>query len=140
MFLQLANYDGSDRDDYDLANLFRIVKQRIGENCYLDKYEKIERTYAENPGETTYDMTQFNDLHHESVDNLLDQVYKIVKNRISADKFQNVKISQQNWLKEIAAYDKVFEAQGFGTIRGWVYSGYQINMRKFRTLLLMLYL
>lgn len=140
MFLQLANYDGRERDNYDLANLFRAVKQNIGGNYFLDKYETIERTYAENPGETTYDIAQFNNLHREAVDSLLNEVYKAVKNRISADKFQNVKISQQNWLKDVAAYKKVIDAQDFGTIGGSVFAECQISMKNFRTLLLMLYL
>ena len=78
--------------------------------------------------------------HYKKVDSLLNEVYKEVKTKITPQEFEKLKTSEKKWLKEVEDYYEVFESQEFGTIGTVIYYGYQIDMREFRTLLLMLYL
>ena len=78
--------------------------------------------------------------YYEDADELLNEVYKEVKGKISKEDFNKLKLSERKWLKDLDAYEKVFDSMGFGTISTLIYYTYQIDMREFRTLLLMMYL
>lgn len=140
VLLQLEQDDDCDRDMEELNALFREVKDKIRSNSYLSKYEEIEERFSENPGENTVDMNIFASQHYDAVDGLLNEVYQAVKAKIPPEDFKNLVASEIKWLKDVESYKSVFESKGFGTIRTLVYTNYEINMRNFRTLLLMLYL
>lgn len=141
MLLQLTEYEGYENDRADLSNLYNELENKIDQdNYYFKKYREIEKKYANNPGMTTYDMDMFASEHYEAVDKLLNEVYQVVKGKIPQEDFKNLTASELKWIRDVGAYRKVFEAQGFGTIGGVVGLGYQTNMHSFRTLLLMLYL
>jgi len=141
MLLQIQEYEGMEQDRQDLKNLYDEVKNQIrSDNMYLQKYNEIEQQYAENTGETTVDMNNFEDNHYKAVDKLLNDVYQEVKAIIPQEDFKQLTKSELKWIKNVDKYNNVYKAQGFGTIGGVVYLGYQIDMRNFRTLLLMLYL
>ena len=91
-------------------------------------------------GETTLEMNQFAKQKYDAFDKLLNDVYGAVKLKISDKDFEKLQIQQRAWLKEVEDYNNVFEAQKFGTIGTLVKLDYEINMRSFRTLLLMMYL
>ena len=138
--LQVMSNDDADRDLDELDNLFAEIKTKIGSNYYLDEYNKIETDFENNAGETTLEIDEYTKQHYDAVDKLLNDVYKEVKTKISESDFEQLKSSQIQWLKDVDAYKTVFEQQGLGSVGNFVYNNYQINMRNFRTLLLMLYL
>ena len=141
VLLELEDNSISERDREDLKNLFKEVEHNIDKNnIYLQKYHTIEKKYANNPGMTTYDMDMFAKEHYQAVDDLLNETYQAVKAQIPKDDFRKLITSELRWLKEVEDYDRVFKSKGFGSIRGIVKYGYEIDMRSFRTLLLMLYL
>lgn len=140
VLLQLDQDDDCERDMEELKALFEEVKSKINNNEFLTKYNTIEEKFKECDGETTDEMNDFAKQEYDAVDKLLNDVYKVVKAKLNADDFEQLKLSEIKWLKEVEAYYSVFEEQGFGTIRTIVYFDYEVNMRKFRTLLLMLYL
>ena len=129
-----------ERDREELQQLFQEVKNRITNTYYLNKYNEIEERFSHNPGETTVDMNIFASQNYDAVDELLNEVYQAVKKKIPADDFKNLINSEVKWLKDVEGYKKIYDSQGFGTIGTLVYFDYEINMRNFRTLLLMLYL
>lgn len=146
ILVQLA-YDGPEEfvkglksDHKELEALFEEVKGKITNKNYLNKYIENEKRFSKNPGMTTRDMEDFAYSEYKAVDDLLNEVYKAIKAKIPRADFEQLKISERKWIKEVANYRKVFDAQGFGSISGLMYAGYQVHMRQFRTLLLMLYL
>lgn len=141
MFLKSVDYDGYERDRRVLSDLYAEVISKINtNNIYFKKYEEIEKQFAENTGETTYDINMFANNHYEAVDKLLNEAYQDIKTKISAEDFKNLTSSELKWIKEVEGYEKVFEAQGYGSIGTSKYLGYKTDMQRFRTLLLMLYL
>ncbi len=133
----------SKQDRKDLDKLYKeVIKQIDSNNIYYKKYKQNEHEY-ENPKvelETTVQMDNYAIAHYKKVDSLLNEVYKEVKTKITPQEFEKLKTSEKKWLKEVEDYYEVFESQEFGTIGTVIYYGYQIDMREFRTLLLMLYL
>ena len=141
VLLQLSKDDESEKDLKDLEELYNKVKSNISSDCeFLKKYKEIEQKYAKNTGENTVEMNDFAQNHYNSVDKLLNDTYQAVKTKISAEEFNKLVKSEINWLKAVDGYRAVYDSQGFGSIGGLIFLDYQINMRQFRTLLLMLYL
>lgn len=131
------------KDKKDLEKLYLEVEKRIdANNEYLKKYYQNENDFKNSPIEleTTAQMNKYAYEGYKKVDELLNEVYQEVRKKISSEEFEELKISQRNWLQEVEDYGEVFDAQGFGTIGTVIYYDYQMDMRKFRTLLLMLYL
>ena len=140
VLLQIQDSDEYQQDMKDLNNLFKEVEQKIDKNnYYLQKYYNIKEQYAVNTGNTQSDMNTFASNEYEAVDGLLNETYQAVKAKIPPEDFKQLITSELKWLKEVEDYYKVYEQQGFGTIGSLVHSGYECNMRNFRTLLLMLY-
>lgn len=141
MFLQGVDCRGCAKDTKDLSNLYTEVISKIDTNDgYFKKYKEIENEFAENTGETTYDMNIFANSHYEAIDKLLNEVYQAVKAKIPTEDFKNLTSSELIWIKEVEAYKKVFDTQGYGTLGTLKYLGYKTDMHRFRTLLLILYL
>ena len=141
VLLKLSESDDYKKDFKDLENLYKKVESNIPTDCeFLKKYKEIEKEYAENTGENTFEMNDFAQNHYNAVDKLLNDTYKAVKTKIPEEDFDKLVQSEKNWLKEVENYNTVYNNQGFGSIGGLMFFNYQINMRNFRTLLLMLYL
>ena len=129
------------KDRKELKKLFKkVTKQINSNNKYLKEYNNIEKRYSKCEETTTLGINQFAENNYIEVDDLLNRVYKEVKSKISADDFKQLTASEKEWLKEVNDYKKVFDSLGLGTIGVSTYYGYEIDMREFRTLLLMLYL
>ena len=141
VFFDLEGSDDSKNDLKELKNLFDEVKSKIDKNCaqYV-KYEEISTKYRDNVGRNTLEMNAFAKTKYDAFDKLLNDTYKAVKEKISEKEFEELKQAQKAWLKEVEDYNEVYVAQGFGTIGPLVKFDYEINMRGFRALLLMLYL
>lgn len=141
VLLQVFDSEEYQRDMSKLNKLFLEVEKNIDKNnAYLQKYYDIEQKYSENTGKNTYEINMFISHHYDTVDKLLNETYRAVKNKISQDEFNELIKSELQWLKDVEDYNEVFEEQTYGTMRTMVKLQYEINMRKFRTLLLMLYL
>ena len=139
--LDIEGNEDSQRDIDELNALFSEVKNNIDKNNrYLQKYNEIENKYAINTGRNTLEMNDFASKNYAAIDGLLNEVYQEVKKTIPEDDFEQLTKSEIKWVKDVDSYYNVFQEKGFGTIRGIVKYGYEINMRSFRTLLLMLYL
>ena len=133
--------DDKERDREELNLLFKEVQGKIDkDNTFFKKYIEIEEQFKENNGNNTIEVNEFASKHYDAVDKLLNDVYKAVRNDLSEKDFEQLKSTQIAWLNEVQGYKEVFDAQGFGTIRTVIAFNYEINMRNFRTLLLMLYL
>ena len=141
VLLQIEDNEVRRQDLQDLNILFNEVEQNIDKNnFYFQKYKQIEEQFTVNPGITTLDMIEFDTKHYNAIDKLLNEVYREVKTRIEEKDFAALTNSELKWLKEVEQYKNVYESKQFGSIRYLIYLGYEINMREFRTLLLMLYL
>jgi len=133
--------DDKEKDKKELDKLFKEIENKIDKNnYYLLQYKSIKREYENNPGQNTIEMNDFASKEYDAVDKLLNDVYQNIKTKISQEDFKELTASEIKWIKDVESYHKVFEEQGFGTIGTLVYYNYQLNMRRFRTLLLMLYL
>ena len=130
----------TDKDRKELKKLFAEVESQITDKKDLKKYKKIEKKYSVCKEETTVGMNEFADNNYKEVDDLLNAVYNKVQKNISPEDFKQLTESEIKWVKEVEDYEKVYNSMKFGTIGTIIYYGYEINMRKFRTLLLMLYL
>ena len=129
------------KDSDELKNLYKEVESKINKDLEIyKKYKEIEEKYKENTGETTIEINSFAMEYYREVDKLLNEAYKEVKSVISNEEFNNLKLNQRAWLKEVEDYNSIFEKQDFGTIGSLVKLNYEIDMRSFRTLLLMMYL
>ena len=128
------------KDRKELKNLYKKVQKQITNKSYMKNYRDIEKRYANCDGITTPEMNEFAYNYYQEVDALLNKVYQDVKSKISSEDFKNLVQSETEWLKEVEDYKKVFDSRGFGTIGTLVYYDYEISMRQFRTLLLLLYL
>ena len=140
LFLQVEETPAIKNDRKELKKLFKEVKKQVKSKDNLKKYKEIEKRYAKCEEETTIGMNEFANNNYKEVDALLNEVYREVKTKISPADFKKLTASEQKWLKEVKNYKKVFDSKGFGTIGTIIYYDYEINMRQFRTLLLMLYL
>lgn len=130
-----------EEDQEELDTLFDRVKNNIDhKNPYYQEYLNIEQEYANNDGETTQEVNYFAQRHYDAVDKLLNETYQAVRAKIPQEDFKQLIQSELAWLREVEAYHKVYEQQENGTIRTLMNYNYEINMRNFRTLLLMLYL
>ena len=140
LFLQVEETSAIKNDRKELKKLFKEVKKQVKSKDNLKKYKEIEKRYTKCEEETTVGMNEFANNNYKEVDALLNEVYREVKTKISPADFKKLTASEQKWLKEVNSYKKVFDLKGFGTIGTIIYYDYEINMRQFRTLLLMLYL
>ena len=140
MFLQLEDDPTLTKDRKELRDLYEEVKQQITNKHYLQKYNDIKKRYTTNNAATMLDMNEFYKNNYTEIDNLLNEVYKEIKLKISPEDFKKLTSSEKKWIKEVEDYNEVFNSQGFGSIGGVIYYSYQIDMRNFRSLLLMLYL
>lgn len=139
-FLNLYECDACAEDMEDLNKLFSEVRNNIDkDNYYLKKYDEIENSYSSSDLETTAEINNFMMEYYEAVDKLLNETYQAVRIKIPREDFKNLIASELKWLKDVEQYHKVFEQQEYGSSRTWVNLRYEINMRQFRTLLLMLY-
>ena len=139
----LLNYEDDktlNKDRKELKKLFSEVKKQIKNKDYLKKHKEIAKRYSKCDELTTTGMNEFEQKYYNEVDALLNTVYKEVQSKISSADFKNLTLSEKKWLKDVEAYKKVFDSKGFGSIGTIIYYDYEINMREFRTLLLMLYL
>ena len=133
--------DEIEKDEKELSKLFDEVKSKINpQNPYLIKLNNIEKKYSENKGNNTFEINQFAEEHYKAVDDLLNEVYLAVKSTLTDDEAADLTRSEIGWLNKVEAYGKHFESMDYGTIAYLVKTGYECNMRSFRTLLLMLYL
>ena len=128
------------KDRKELKNLYKEVKKQIHNKTYLKEYNKIEKKYSKCDDMTDIGMKEFSMRNYNEIDNLLNEVYKEVKSKISSEDFKKLAESEQKWLEEVDNYKNVYNSMDYGTIGTLIYYDYQINMRNFRTLLLMLYL
>ena len=140
VFLQFEDREALKKDRKELKKLFAEVKKQIKDKDDLKKYKEIEKRYAECEEITTTGMNEFAENNYKEVDALLNEVYKKVQAKIPPEDFKKLTLSEKKWLKEVQDYKKIFDAQGFGSIGTVIYYDYEISMRQFRTLLLMLYL
>ena len=144
LFLGNDDINAVNNDKKELKKLYSEVKKQITNKEYLKKYKDIEKRYSKCNEITTTGITEFQEKYYNEVDALLNEVYKTVKTKILPEDFKQLTSSEKKWLKDIGAYDKAFDEYlntvGLGTIRSIIYYDYQTDMRKFRTLLLMLYL
>lgn len=140
VLLNIEENDAVKKDNKELKKLYSQVKKQIKNKEFLNKYKDIEKRFSICEEETTIGMNKFAANNYTAVDNLLNEVYKEVQSKISPEDFKKLAQSENEWLNEVEAYEKVFNSKGFGTIGTIVYYGYEIDMRSFRTLLLMLYL
>ena len=139
-FLNIYDCDACTKDMEDLNKLFSEVRNNIDkDNYYLKKYDEIENSYSSSDLETTAEINNFMMEYYEAVDKLLNETYQAVRTKIPREDFKNLIASELKWLKDVEQYHKVFEQQEYGSSRTWVNLRYEINMRQFRTLLLMLY-
>ena len=140
VLLQFEDDKNLNKDRKELNKLFNEVKKKVTNKQYLKQYKEIEKRYSKCNEETTVGINEFMDKYYNEIDGLLNTVYKEVKATIPNDDFKKLVSSEKKWLKEVKDYEKVFDSMGFGTIGTLIYYEHEISMRKFRTLLLMLYL
>lgn len=141
MFLMLEESEAKIKDKKDLKKLYKKVENSIAKNnYYLQKYYDIEKQYSTSSAKTTAEMYNFSNSYYTAIDNLLNEVYQKVRQAISKEDFKQLISSELKWLREVENYRKNYEQQEYGSIGTLIYYDYQIDMRKFRTLLLMLYL
>lgn len=140
LFLNTENNNAVNKDQKELKKLYKEVKGQIKNKDYLKKYKEIEKRYSKCEEITTTGIVEHANKHYKEVNDLLNEVYKEVKSKISSEDFKKLADSEKKWLKETENYDKVLDSMEFGTLRSIIYYDYQIDMRNFRTLLLMLYL
>lgn len=128
------------QDKRELKKLYKEVEKHITNKQYLREYKDIKKRYSKCTEETTIGMNEFAQKNYDETDSLLNKTYKEVKSKVSAEEFKNIAASERKWLKELNDYEKTYDSMGYGSIGTMIYLGYQIDMRNFRTLLLMLYL
>lgn len=142
VLLQLGEFDEDYYNDLaELNALFVIIENKISyNNKYLTKLHEVDKKYETNDGETQVDRSQFAGNYNDAIDSVLNELYQDIRKNIPASDFENLKQSEIKWLKDIEAYKKVMDSQGFGTISGTIYPYTIADMRKFRILLLIPYI
>lgn len=139
----LLNFEDStelNEDRRDLDNLFAEVEKQITNRRYLNKYKKIQNRYSKCKGITTIKINACANKNYQAINKLLNNVYQKAESRLNFEDGKKLASNELLWEKDVEDYHKVFESMGFGTIGTSIYYGYEINMREFRTLLLMLYM
>ena len=130
----------TDKDQKELMSLFKTVENKIDkDNQFYKKLEIIEKQFANNNGETQYDMNNFAGIYNDTIDGLLNDIYKNIKATIPESDFTNLKMSERKWLKDIESYKIVMNSEDLGSMGGMTKAYAIANMRKFRILLLLLY-
>lgn len=128
-------------DKKELDSLFHEVEEKISkQNSYLQQYRSIKKQYSEFNGDTTGEMVEYAGQEYKAIDKLLNDTYKEVKSKIPPEDFKKLTQSELKWLKDVNDYQNVFDAEDRGSFGRVLNIEYEINMRSFRTLLLMLYL
>lgn len=140
VLLDVYGQNSTAEDLEALEGIYREVTSKISNQDYLAKYDAIEEQFANNTGETTVGMNEFASQHYDAIDGLLNEVYQQIKRKIPQEDFKKLTTSEIKWIKDVGNYESVFESQGFGSNGTVIKLNYEINMRGFRTLLLMLYL
>ena len=140
MLLQMEDDKALNKDRKDLDKLYKKVKKQVTNKYYLKKYKDIKKRYAKCDEITDTGMTDFANNNYNEINDLLNEIYKEVQSKMSAEDFENLAKSEAKWKKEVEDYENVFSSMGYGTIGKLIYYDYKINMTEFRTLLLMLYL
>ena len=141
--LNIENNEECMKDLKELKTLFDEVKDDIknikSDSEYLAEYEKIKTDFKNNSATTTIEMNEFAKRNYDAFDRLLNEVYRYDKSKLSENDFEKLKFSQKQWLSEVEDYNNIFLSKDFGTIGTLVKFDYEINMRCFRALLLMLF-
>lgn len=140
VLLNLEESAEADLDREELKELFEEVESKITNKHYLNRYKRIQKRYSNCKDTTTPGINDFAERNLEAVDDLLNDVYNRVKIKLSFDDSMKLAASKNKWQKEVTDYEKVYESMDFGTIGTSVLYSYQINMKEFRALLMMLYL
>ena len=140
VLLQMEDTAKLNADRQDLENLFTKVKMQITNERYLNKYNKIQKRYSQCDGITTIEINTCADKNYKAINKLLDDVYKKAESKLDFENSKNLAYDEIKWEKDVEDYKKVFDSIKFGTIGTSVFYSYEINMKEFRTLLLMLYL
>ncbi len=139
--LDMTNSTESKKDIKELSLLFQEVKNKINkDNSYLAEYEKIKEKRIKNLGNTEFEINTIASENHKAVDKLMNDIYSNIKSQLNKEDFEKLNISQKNWLSEVENYNNIFNSKDFGTIKTIIKLDYEINMKSYRTLLLMLYL
>ena len=139
--LDMTNSTESKKDIKELSLLFQEVKNKINkDNSYLAEYEKIKEKRIKNLGNTEFEINTIASENHKAVDKLMNDIYSNIKLQLNKEDFEKLNISQKNWLSEVENYNNIFNSKDFGTIKTISKLDYEINMKSYRTLLLMLYL
>lgn len=139
--LDMTNSTESKKDIKELSLLFQEVKNKINkDNSYLAEYEKIKEKRIKNLGNTEFEINTIASENHKVVDKLMNDIYSNIKSQLNKEDFEKLNISQKNWLSEVEDYNNIFNSKDFGTIKTIIKLDYEINMKSYRTLLLMLYL
>lgn len=140
VLLNFEDEKALNKDRRELKNLYKKVEKQIKNKEYLAEYKQIKKKYSECEETTTAGMNEFAENNYREVDALLNTVYKKVQSIIPTEDFKNLVVSEQKWLNEVDNYKQAYDSMEIGTIGTVIYYDYQINMKSFRTLLLMLYL
>ena len=127
-------------DRKELEALFTEVENQITNEHYLKKYKNIQKRFATCDSEITPDINAFAEKNCIAIEKLLNTVYKKAQTKLDPEDLKQLVTSENNWEKEVEDYRKVYNSMGFGTIGASIYYDYMINMKEFRTLLLMLFL
>ena len=139
----LLNFEDNaklNKDRKELKKLSVNVEKQITDKNYLKKYKKIKKQIGKCDGVTTPEINECAENDYNLINNFLNEVYKEVGTKISPEDFRDLTLNQNKWKKEVENYKKVYDSMDFGTIGTSVYYEYEICMREFRILLLMLYL
>jgi len=125
-------------DRKELEDLFKEVENKITNKCYLKKYKNIQKRFSNCEDETTTGINNFAENNYKAINVLLNKVYKKATSKLDSEALEEFVSSENNWEKEVEDYQKVYNSMDFGTLGTSIYYTYEINMREFRTLLLML--
>ena len=133
--------DGAiEKDGKDLLNLYNIVENSIDKgNQFYKKLAIIEKQREDDTSETQYDMNNYAGIYNDTIDGLLNDVYKDIKATIPENDFTNLKLSERKWLKDIESYKTVMNSEELGSMGSMTKTYAIADMRKFRILLLLLY-
>lgn len=148
MFLHIysgeEDYAKKDDDDYN-ALYTEVEKQIVKNNFYVKKYYQTIKQYRECDGMTTNDMMYAASQNYKAIDKLLNEVYQEVRGIIPAEDFENLKQSEIRWIKDVDKYHKKATSEdgeymygSYGSRAGIMNA--EVDMRQFRTMLLLLYL
>ena len=139
----LLNFEDNaklNKDRTELNELFARVEKQITNKNYLKKYNKIQKRFSDCKGITTPEINKFAEKNDAAINKLLNNTYKNAEAKLNYEDAKKLALSQIDWEKEVEDYKKIYDSMEFGTIGTSTYYGYEINMKEFRTLLLMMFL